>query len=110
MLGTHDTRKNNLVSFYSHVASLKDISCTRWVKRGIPNPESVSDYTYSMLMLFDFLVQRRELKHDEASDKICRDMIRYHDIRESLIGDIAPLDGIFKGIVTSLSNIYLING
>ena len=91
-----------MVSFYGVAASLKGIPRSGWVKRNISKPESVGDHTYSMLMLWNLLVERKEFSLDKVSDEKCRDMILFHDIGERFTGDITPSDGISKGNITLL--------
>ncbi|XP_029675246.1 HD domain-containing protein 2 [Formica exsecta] len=62
---------------------------TGWVKRNIPDPETIAGHMYRMAML-SFLVDGKE---NLDKTKIMQ-MTLIHDLAECIVGDITPLCGI----------------
>lgn len=76
------------VNFQRSVANLKREKRTGWVLRNVPDPESVSDHSFGVA-LGAFLVQ------DDSIDRSKAVMMGLlHDVAESIVGDIAPGQGI----------------
>lgn len=81
---------SKLLDFMSIIGRLKTTKRTGWVYNNVKQPESVSDHMYRMSILA-FLVE------DPTVDKNkCIKMSLVHDMAESIVGDIAPADGITK--------------
>lgn len=80
-----------MLEFMMIVGRLKRVPRTGWVIRKVENVESVADHMYRMALM-TFLVQQNDsLKRDR-----CMKIALVHDLAESLVGDIAPADGISK--------------
>ncbi|XP_050463290.1 5'-deoxynucleotidase HDDC2 [Cataglyphis hispanica] len=82
-----DTKK--LQEFMELVGRLKHMKRTGWVKRNIPDPETIAGHMYRMAML-SFLVDGKE---NLDKTKIMQ-MTLIHDLAECIVGDITPLCGI----------------
>ena len=79
-----------MLKFLTIVGRLKQTDRTGWVKKNIPNPESVSDHMYRMSIMAMVLGNSMgSLKKDH-----CIKMCLVHDMAESIVGDITPHDGI----------------
>ncbi|KAH0946943.1 hypothetical protein HN011_001223 [Eciton burchellii] len=82
-----DTKK--LQEFMELVGRLKHMKRTGWVKRNIPEPETIAGHMYRMAML-SFLVDGKE-----NLDKVkIMQMALIHDLAECIVGDITPFCGI----------------
>lgn len=72
---------------------LKNTKRAGWCRFGIAHPESVSDHMYRMaiitMMMPDSLTDHLDIKK-------CARMALVHDMAESLVGDITPVDGVPK--------------
>eukprot|EP00058_Branchiostoma_floridae_P015962 XP_002601450.1 hypothetical protein BRAFLDRAFT_245862 [Branchiostoma floridae] len=64
---------------------------TGWVLRGVQNVESVADHMYRMAIMAFLLDGEGGLNRDK-----CIKIALVHDMAESIVGDIAPADGISK--------------
>jgi len=74
---------NELVDLFLEIGKLKETIRTGWVKKGVPNPESVAEHTYRVALLA--LILSPQLKINQAkSVKISL----IHDLGEVLAGDI----------------------
>ncbi|KAJ4263985.1 hypothetical protein NW762_006023 [Fusarium torreyae] len=79
---------DSLISFFHLLGGLKTTKREGWTRHGI-NPESVADHSYRMGMIALFAPQGL----DQAK---CMKMCLFHDIAESVVGDITPFSGVSK--------------
>ncbi|XP_014472070.1 PREDICTED: HD domain-containing protein 2 [Dinoponera quadriceps] len=82
-----DTKK--LQQFMELVGRLKHMKRTGWVKRNIPDPETIAGHMYRMAML-SFLVDGK----DNLDKTKIMQMTLIHDLAECIVGDITPYCGI----------------
>jgi 5'-deoxynucleotidase YfbR-like HD superfamily hydrolase len=82
---------NELLSFLSQVGRLKDLPRAGWVRKGIPDPESVADHSFRTAVLA--LALAKEMGVDP--DRLLR-LVIVHDLPESDpdVGDITPFCGV----------------
>lgn len=77
------------IEFHILVGNLKRKPRTGWVRRGIPNPESIADHTFrTQFMASDFA---RAVGEDPQAIK---EIMENHDLPEIGAGDITPHCGI----------------
>ena len=82
--------KNNL-KFYEEVGRLKSLPRTGWVKRGIPNPETVAEHMYrSQFIAYDLA------KTFQQNAVECAHIMMIHDLPEARAGDITPHCNVTK--------------
>ncbi|KAI9785313.1 MAG: hypothetical protein M1839_000330 [Geoglossum umbratile] len=81
------------IPFFHLLERLKTTKREGWRRFGIDQGESISDHMYRMSLLTMFappdLAARLNIPH-------CTKMALVHDMAESLVGDITPVDGISK--------------
>ncbi|KAF2733329.1 hypothetical protein EJ04DRAFT_495505 [Polyplosphaeria fusca] len=81
------------ISFFHLLERLKTTPRAGWLRFGIRHPESISDHMYRMSILTMMAPQ-------SISDKLnldrCTKMALVHDMAESLVGDITPVDPVSK--------------
>lgn len=93
---------------------LKSTPRTGWVRRNVPNVESVADHSWRVAALTLLLYKKSEhedsavacskedlatsyqTKKDSFDISKCMEMAILHDLAESIVGDIAPSDNISK--------------
>ncbi|KAF4984277.1 hypothetical protein FZEAL_489 [Fusarium zealandicum] len=76
------------ISFFHLVGGLKTTKREGWKRHGI-DPESVADHSYRMGMIAMFAPQ--------GLDQVkCMKMCLFHDVAESVVGDITPFSGVSK--------------
>ena len=82
---------NDLARFFAQVGRLKDLKRAGWVRRGLPDPESVADHSFRAAVLA--LVLGADLGVD--ADRLLR-LVLVHDLPESdpEVGDITPFCGV----------------
>src|SRR6516162_4869746 len=82
---------NDLLSFLSRVGRLKDLRRAGWVRKGLPDPESVADHSFRTAVLA--LALAEEMGVDP--DRLLR-LVILHDLPESdpEVGDITPFCGV----------------
>ncbi|XP_060565201.1 5'-deoxynucleotidase HDDC2-like [Ruditapes philippinarum] len=80
-----------LFEFFSLIGQLKRVQRTGWVLHKVSDPESVADHMYRMAMM-SFLVE----PSSGLSKERCIKLSLVHDLAESIVGDIAPADGVDK--------------
>lgn len=86
------------IDFLRYAGLLKNVPRTGWVRRGIPDPESVAEHSFRVavaaLLLDD--VRTRAAVADGAPERIdgarCMRMAMVHDLAEGLVGDLTPHD------------------
>lgn len=62
-----------------------------WVKRGIPNPESVADHSYGAYLIALFLLPESWNDPEYDKQKILK-MVLIHDLAEAITKDVLPED------------------
>jgi len=78
----------DFIKFNSTIGNLKHLPRSGWVKRGVPNPETVASHSWRMaVMIMEFADEIRNMGADV--DKAVK-MALYHDLGESIIGDLIP--------------------
>ncbi|XP_049935339.1 uncharacterized protein LOC116259947 [Nymphaea colorata] len=82
---------SSAIDFLSLCHRLKITKRTGWVRRGIENPESISDHMYRMGIMALIAADIPGVNRDR-----CIKLAIVHDIAEAIVGDIAPSDGIPK--------------
>ncbi|KAK8811426.1 hypothetical protein WA158_003160 [Blastocystis sp. Blastoise] len=76
------------LKFLQYCNDLKQLPRRGWVLRGVENPESVADHSWRVGMM-SFLIVATDV------DKIrCMKMGLVHDLAESIVGDITPVDNV----------------
>ncbi|KAF2743439.1 hypothetical protein M011DRAFT_471382 [Sporormia fimetaria CBS 119925] len=81
------------VPFMHLLQRLKTTPRAGWMRFGVPNCESISDHMYRMSILTMMAPSSLSSKLDIL--KCCR-MALIHDMAESLVGDITPVDPVSK--------------
>ncbi|KAH8729006.1 HD domain-containing protein, partial [Phaeosphaeriaceae sp. PMI808] len=81
------------VPFFHLLELLKTTKRAGWRRFGVPAPESISDHMYRMSILTMMAPASLSSKLDIA--KCCR-MALIHDMAESIVGDITPVDPVSK--------------
>ena len=79
----------DLVKFIHRIGRLKDVKRSGWCTRNIHGPESVADHSFRTALLALVLTDGSKLDKNK-----CIQMALIHDLGESLIGDITPLDNM----------------
>lgn len=69
-------------------ARLKEIRRQGWIDRGVPDPESSADHSWSLALLAWLIASTRE---DLDADQVMR-VALLHDLPEALAGDATPFD------------------
>ncbi|KAK9867788.1 hypothetical protein WJX84_003167 [Apatococcus fuscideae] len=80
-----------VVDFLSLLQKLKTTKRTGWIRKGIPQPESISDHMYRMGMMGIVSGGQPGTNQDR-----CVKMAIVHDVAEAIVGDITPFDGVSK--------------
>ncbi|KAI9792217.1 MAG: hypothetical protein M1835_008009 [Candelina submexicana] len=87
------THSSSPVPFFHLLERLKTTKRAGWERFHIHHGESISDHMYRMSLLTMFappsLASRLDIPH-------CTKMALVHDMAESIVGDITPIDGIEK--------------
>lgn len=79
------------IAFYKEVGKLKNLPRTGWVRRGIPDAETVAEHMYrSQFIAYDLA---KELGGDPVA---CAHMMMIHDLPEARAGDLTPDCGVSK--------------
>ena len=81
----------DIIELLHMIGKLKELKRTGWVLRKVPNPESVADHTFRVLIMALLLADKLNLDKNK-----CVQMALIHDISESITGDITPRDKISK--------------
>jgi len=80
---------DELLHIFRQAGVLKRLERTGWRIRGIFDPESVSDHSYRLALMAIFIGDKMGLDTGRMVK-----MALLHDLAESIIGDITPLDGV----------------
>lgn len=83
-----------LLEFLKAAGELKRLKRTGWVQREIPDSESVADHSFRAALLAMIIGDARGLD----TLKLVK-MALLHDVQESKIGDITPIDPEYEGKV-----------
>ncbi|KAL1598626.1 hypothetical protein SLS60_007766 [Paraconiothyrium brasiliense] len=81
------------ISFFHLLERLKTTKRAGWRRFGIENCESISDHMYRMSLITMMAPASLTSKLDIAK---CTRMALIHDMAESLVGDITPVDNVSK--------------
>ncbi|XP_064597413.1 5'-deoxynucleotidase HDDC2-like [Liolophura sinensis] len=81
----------NMIEFMSLVGQLKHVKRTGWVRKKVQDPESVAGHMYRMAVLSLCFSSSAGVDKDK-----CLKLSLVHDLAESIVGDIAPSDGVSK--------------
>lgn len=81
------------VPYFHILERLKTTKREGWRRFGIARGESISDHMYRMAMISMFTPPSLRNKLDMHK---CMKMCLIHDVAESLVGDITPVDGVSK--------------
>jgi hypothetical protein len=103
--------------FLHMVERLKQIPRRGWEIRGIPSPETISAHMYRMIImimmepevcipLLSSVSYTEICKIDENTRAHAIKMAAVHDLAEAVVGDIAPSDGVSKGMLAA--QLYII--
>jgi putative hydrolase of HD superfamily len=76
-------------NLYQTLQKLKQLKRAGWVNKGVAEPESVAEHSYSLSVLALFCAKDSTLDIGKLLA-----MTLLHDIGESIIGDITPRDGV----------------
>jgi len=80
--------QQNTLHFANIVGKLKELKRTGWVRRNVPEPESVAEHSFRLAVLV--MVLAREAGVDETK---AIKMALIHDLAEAEIGDIVTFKG-----------------
>ncbi|AEO66407.1 7878d150-2b95-4eb3-a421-696d7bef5e78 [Thermothielavioides terrestris] len=81
------------VGYFHLLERLKTTKREGWRRLGIDRGESISDHMYRMSIMSMFAPPSLAARIDMAK---CMKMCLIHDMAESLVGDITPVDGVAK--------------
>lgn len=81
------------VPYFHILERLKTMKREGWRRFGINRGESISDHMYRMSMMSMLAPPALAAKLDMAK---CMKMCLIHDMAESIVGDITPVDGVSK--------------
>lgn len=90
---TYPQQTSSPVPFFHLLARLKTTPRAGWRRFGIPSPESIADHMYRMSIITMMAPASLTSTLDMAK---CTRMALIHDMAESLVGDITPVDGVNK--------------
>lgn len=90
----NEKQTNELISSLEHVYQLKSIPRTGWIQSGLPKSEveSIAAHSYGMSILILYL--RSDLEANGIDIERVLSMALIHDMAESIVGDITPLDDV----------------
>jgi len=74
-----------IIKFFETTGKLKTTKRTGWVKRGVPNSESVADHSFRTTLMSFILAEKQGLDVNK-----CIKLALVHDLAESIVGDITP--------------------
>ncbi|XP_074656103.1 5'-deoxynucleotidase HDDC2-like [Tubulanus polymorphus] len=80
-----------VLDFLSLIGKLKGLKRTGWIRKNVPEPETVASHMYRMAIMTFFLGNDSTLNRDR-----CMKLALVHDMAESIVGDITPHDGVSK--------------
>lgn len=91
--GGPEEHSDSPVPYFHLLERLKTTKREGWRRFGIARGESISDHMYRMSMISMFAPPSLRDKLDLHK---CMKMCLIHDMAESLVGDITPVDGVAK--------------
>ncbi|HNZ66053.1 MAG TPA: HD domain-containing protein [Planctomycetota bacterium] len=80
-----------VLSFFKNIGKLKTIHRKGWFLRNVFNPESVAEHSFRVAIMAWYFAKKENLNMEQ-----CLQLGLFHDIAESIIGDITPHDGILE--------------
>lgn len=80
-------------NLFKYTEKLKHLERQGWKRKGILAPETVASHSWHMALLALFLSKEYEKEYD--FDKVIK-LCLCHDLAESIIGDITPLEKEYK--------------
>jgi putative hydrolase of HD superfamily len=86
-----DSEFDRLIQFMTLIGKLKSVKRSGWIRHHIEDPESVADHSFRVSLL---VLAVCRLYVGERDILRCLEIALVHDIAESIIGDIAPIQGI----------------
>lgn len=91
--GVPQENSTSPVPYFHLLERLKTTKREGWRRFGINRGESISDHMYRMAMISMFVPPTLAGRIDQNK---CIKMCLIHDMAESLVGDITPVDGVAK--------------
>lgn len=91
--GAPEENSASPVPYFHMLERLKTTKREGWRRFGIAHGESISDHMYRMAMISMFVPPGLK---DRIDQNKCIKMCLIHDMAESLVGDITPVDGVAK--------------
>ena len=91
--GAPQENSSSPVPYFHMLERLKTTKREGWRRFGINRGESISDHMYRMAMISMFVPPSLVGRIDQNK---CIKMCLIHDMAESLVGDITPVDGVAK--------------
>ncbi|ROW05725.1 hypothetical protein VMCG_05145 [Cytospora schulzeri] len=91
--GAPPENSNSPVPYFHMLERLKTTKREGWRRFGINRGESIADHMYRMAMISMFVPPTLAGRIDQNK---CIKMCLIHDMAESLVGDITPVDGVPK--------------
>ncbi|KAI9821179.1 MAG: hypothetical protein M1827_003913 [Pycnora praestabilis] len=88
-----ETSSSSPIPFFHMLERLKTTKREGWRRFGIKHGESISDHMYRMSILTMFAPPSLSSKINISH---CTKMALVHDMAESIVGDITPVDGVAK--------------
>ena len=88
-----ETNSTSPLPFFHLIERLKTTKREGWRRFGIDHGESISDHMYRMSIITMLCPPSLSSRLDIAK---CTKMALIHDMAESLVGDITPVDGVAK--------------
>lgn len=106
----------DFLGFLHILQSLKTTPRTGWVRRDIPNPESISDHMYRMAIIAMIAQPQKQSEFSDSDSEAnylnrdkCIRMCLVHDMAEALVGDFTPDDPVSKEEKHKLEKDAIIN-
>ena len=90
-------------NFYKLVNKLKELPRTGWKMKNVANYEMVADHVYGTIMLAEIVNCELGLKLN--MEKVCT-ILAMHELAETIVGDITPLDKQYSGKYYIEAKIY----
>ncbi|MBU0953156.1 MAG: HD domain-containing protein [Nanoarchaeota archaeon] len=81
----------DLITFFRRIGELKTLKRTGWTHRNVPNSESVADHSFRTIVMAFLLAPRVGIDQNKAVK-----LALVHDLAETLVGDITPIDHVPK--------------
>lgn len=82
-----DPRQRNSIGAKTFTTYSKRVFRTGWVKRNVPEPETVAEHMYNTWLLGMFLLPNSDANKEYSKERIL-ELILIHDLAEAVTGDI----------------------